>query len=443
MTRGILGPDAAEYYYPDSRGAAVSSTVEFYDPNGAPVTHWTPTASMTFKRIGLAAAKDRWGRIYAIGGETNTVERYDPEEPSPKWRQVASMTNSRAKFAATTDESGSIYVLGGDADPKNPTVEVYTPPDPGTGAARNDSGNLSKPGTWSTAKIPPLPEGRARNRFGAAAAQGPGPGGRVSLRLYIFGGCCEAGDPGFRKALNFVDSIDPAQPSAGWEAMTPMPSARLNVPVVRGIGSAPLLYAMGGDEGEYGLPSPRLQSYDPAADASPPFPAATIPGASTSVQVVHVKVAPYGPGTGTVVSDDGKLSCPPICEHDYVVRDKITFTAKAASGSGFATWDDRFYVADRCSGTQPTCSVTLDGSENDTPFDVYGTALVTPLFSGCSATPPNEFCVPGDKDALGSFDTYLPFGPDGVPAPRNAVVDKSGSVWFTYSKGFDNGYGPD
>jgi hypothetical protein len=63
-----------------------------------------------------------------------------------------------------------------------------------------------------------------------------------------------------------------------------------------------------------------------------------------------------GEGTGTVASDPEGIDCGLGCEADFKAGTEVTLTASAADGSIFDQW------AGACSGTDPTCRVTLSAS---------------------------------------------------------------------------------
>jgi hypothetical protein len=87
-------------------------------------------------RSGLGSGTDKLGRIYAIAGDTNpfgvgetdTVERFDPSNPSAGWVYGPSLNQKRFVGAYATADDGRIYVLGGWAGGFGPhlsSVEVY------------------------------------------------------------------------------------------------------------------------------------------------------------------------------------------------------------------------------------------------------------------------------------------------------------------------------
>ncbi|MFN2592972.1 MAG: hypothetical protein ABR532_09100, partial [Candidatus Dormibacteria bacterium] len=386
------------------------ATAEVLDPSATPA-HWTLLGSkLATSRVGLAAATDSLGRIYAIGGGSQSVERYDPTEtPVPSWHTVADMSVPRSGLAAVTTAGGLIYAVGGDTQN---TVEVYTPPAREAGPAAL--------GSWAPAGIPPLP----LSRRGFAAAAGVGADGRN--HMYVIGGCTTSAtacsqftDP----PVDWVDAVDLGDPSRGWKAMSPMPTARNALALASGLGTDKQFYAVAGQIGG-GRITGHVESYAPALDSAPP------PRPSATAALAMVDVRRVGSGSGSVVSDlpDRFIDCGVTCTHRYPIGSTVTLTATVAPGSGsaFAGWEGD------CSGTTgPVCHLTVQADH----YTYYGQGnypttgyAVGAGFSGCTAGSPDEFCVLGKAD---------PPGWPRVPAPQNAVVDGSGSTWFTYNSAPD------
>ncbi len=67
-----------------------------------------------------------------------------------------------------------------------------------------------------------------------------------------------------------------------------------------------------------------------------------------------------GTGAGTVTSSPAGISCGQTCSAGFDAGTTVTLTASAASGSSFAEWSGA------CSGTSPTCTVTLDAAKSVT-----------------------------------------------------------------------------
>ncbi len=143
----------------DSNGV-VRNTVERYDPN---TNTWSTITPMSTPRDGMAATTGPDGRIYAIGGSTlPTVEAFDPS--GQVWAPVAPMSTPRDLGAAATGADGRIYALAGIngwLTTPQASVEAY---DPGV------------PGNWEPAPSLALP------RYGLAAAIGR------NKRIYAIGG---------------------------------------------------------------------------------------------------------------------------------------------------------------------------------------------------------------------------------------------------------------
>ena len=71
-------------------------------------------------------------------------------------------------------------------------------------------------------------------------------------------------------------------------------------------------------------------------------------------------VSRSGTGSGTVTSSPGGINCGSDCGEDYLRTTVVTLTASAADGSGFAGWSGS------CSGSDSTCSVTMDQARSVT-----------------------------------------------------------------------------
>src|SRR6185369_15492752 len=78
-------------------------------------------------------------------------------------------------------------------------------------------------------------------------------------------------------------------------------------------------------------------------------------GLVKGVSQLTVNVA--GPGTGTVTSTPGGISCPGTCTANFQGNGQVTLTAAPGTGFGFGGWTGN------CTGTSTTCTVTLAGSD--------------------------------------------------------------------------------
>jgi N-acetylneuraminic acid mutarotase len=182
-----------------------SPTVTVSDTTVAGITRtrdsaqWSPAASMSSSRAGLAAAADAAGHIYALGGidrnsiTLNTVEVYD--SAAQTWSGVKSMQNPRRYLAGVATLDGRVFAIGGMDANRNllSTVEVYDP--------ASDS--------WSY--VAPMPAAI----LGMSAVVGK------DGRIYVFGGTNDANELG--RPTDSVLVYDPA--SNTWSTAAPMPTA--------------------------------------------------------------------------------------------------------------------------------------------------------------------------------------------------------------------------
>ena len=67
-----------------------------------------------------------------------------------------------------------------------------------------------------------------------------------------------------------------------------------------------------------------------------------------------------GSGKGSVASSPSGISCGTTCSADFAPNTQVTLTANAAANSSFAGWTGG------CSGTNPTCTVALNASQQVT-----------------------------------------------------------------------------
>jgi phospholipase C len=85
-----------------------------------------------------------------------------------------------------------------------------------------------------------------------------------------------------------------------------------------------------------------------------------------------------GSGTGTVTSSPAGINCPQTCNASFNTGTQVTLTATPATGSSFAGWGGA------CSGTSPTCVVTLSTSLSATANFNLGAPLLTVTLAGNS-----------------------------------------------------------
>lgn len=73
-----------------------------------------------------------------------------------------------------------------------------------------------------------------------------------------------------------------------------------------------------------------------------------------------LNVARSGDGAGTVTSSPGGIACGGTCAFGFLAGTKVTLTAAPADGSAFTGWTGD------CSGSSPTCTVSIDAARSVT-----------------------------------------------------------------------------
>ena len=202
--------------------AVPQSTLLRFDETAAPGSRWSILpASLQIARYDVAVASDQSGRIYAIGGTSessatlSSVERYDPGHPEVGWTSVVDLPFSRTDAMAVTDSTGKIYVAGGRDASDNVlgSVEVY---DPTSNSWSHFSDMLD-----------------ARTYFAAAIDS--------SDRIYAIGGWNSSG---------FLSSAERYDPVLGtWSYVDGLNSPRDVGVAIAGMDDA--IYAIGGWAGNY------------------------------------------------------------------------------------------------------------------------------------------------------------------------------------------------
>ena len=261
-------------------GKSSLATVEVYNPVA---NTWTPLeASLNTPRVGLAAATDLNGNLYAIAGENshvlNSVEVYDPSSSTLNWNPLAASLNTpRYLPAATTGMDGKIYVIGGSTTGAYKSavssVEVYDPANPGAG--------------WIT-----LSAMLNTARFGLAAVTGQ------DGKIYAIGGQNLHG-----ANLNSVEVYDPGASTPQWTMISnPLNSARYGLVAVNTPDGR--IFAVGGNS----LSS--FEAYRPIA----PTLQATLSGGQTgnsdwwiaAPSLILSATENWGPGiSGIIYSENG------------------------------------------------------------------------------------------------------------------------------------------
>jgi N-acetylneuraminic acid mutarotase len=179
---------------------------------------WSIATPLPDEALELSAAEGGDGRIYAMGGLNSSgtvianVYAYSPTTNA--WVQVAPLLTARFDTAAAAGSDGRIYVFGGSTSTTtlgSNILEIY---DPTTN-------------TWSTGA--PMPTAR----WGAAAATGS------NGDIYVFGGA----DPS-SNALTTVEAYNPTNNS--WTTKNSIPTAVYYAGAA--LGPSGSIYVVGGTE---------------------------------------------------------------------------------------------------------------------------------------------------------------------------------------------------
>jgi uncharacterized repeat protein (TIGR02543 family) len=158
-----------------------------------------------------------------------------------------------------------------------------------------------------------------------------------------------------------------------------------------------------------------------ATDPSPPTRTISV------VQGFTLTATTAGGGTGTVTSEDNRIACPGDCSEPYPVGTQVTLTAAATGTSTFSGWSGA------CSGTTPTCSVTMTADRQATatfnaaapPPPTLTTLTVSKSGNGTVVSGDGGITCPGD-----CAQSYVP----GTPVTLTATAGK-GAVFGAWSGG--------
>jgi hypothetical protein len=231
------------------------------------------------------------GRVLSVGG-TNKIPQgivdvwlFDPV--SEAWIRQPNTPLGRYYPTSTKLADGTVVTTAGtqlDGVTKNPTVELYTPPAPGTDVGTlkvvgpshitgyyprqwlmPDGNMLQVEGrksyrldtqTWQWTNLLGLPVG---NGAGSAGLMLPG-GPAGSSRVLMIGGLKSS------TGVTTTEKYDYSNPAAGWSYGNPMPTPRAHMNVVQvPDGSA---YGIGGNSsGLYNVGQFQTMKYDPANDS--------------------------------------------------------------------------------------------------------------------------------------------------------------------------------
>ncbi|MGI8426676.1 MAG: kelch repeat-containing protein, partial [Actinomycetota bacterium] len=254
-----------------------SSVVEAYDPSSK---KWSTLASMPAASSGFGAAKDIYGRIYAISesGDSNGLGLVNVYTPTTDlWEEgVPPPGGTRNGLAATTANDGRIYILGGSQKRfggRADAVEILTPAPPRTPLGGKCSAGRAvvqmSAQKWTSKTLEAFYDDRLggtlpRGFHAHSAAAG------LDGRIYALGEIEGRYDPRQYDVL-VAYTPSPQDPLSGtWERKASLPTDRRRPAMVTGRDGR--IYVMGGDDGsrtQVGTPSKAsrvVEAYDPCSD---------------------------------------------------------------------------------------------------------------------------------------------------------------------------------
>lgn len=241
-------------------------------PKYSPSTKtWTLVASPPYFGSGMAAARGGDGLIYAFGGCTtgyeiaSYIQQYDPQ--TGRWALMSNHYSTSPSqgpaigSGGTEGLDGRIYVIGG-------AKEGYCWGDFGPGR-EIASGVLYDPTTDSVTWIPDMPTARA----GLAVVT------LANGNIFAIGGDVRTGSANLFQSV--VESYDPSTNT--WSTKAPMPTPRFGLAAA--VGADGRIYAIGGYT--YGGITDTVEIYDPSTDSWTTGPSLQTPRAYLAAAVDH------------------------------------------------------------------------------------------------------------------------------------------------------------
>jgi len=341
----------AELYLPDS---------DFFNQPENPY--------MASERAGHTATFLSNGKVLIAGGYGDTgnihssAEIFDPTDPI-SFFVTGSMATERAGHTATLLPDGKVLVVGGwGPDVPLSSAELY---DPTTGIF-STTGSMATRRAGHTATL--LPNGK----------------------VLIAGG--------LNSAYSTLSSAELYDPDTGIFSTTG------SMTVARAEHTATLLFTgkvliVGGYNGNDGVLS-SAELYDPETGRFSP----NVPNNNPSYSLIITRA---GNGGGTVTSAPPGVDCGSICQATFTPGTEVTLQASASPGSYFTGWS-----GGGCSGTDPSCTVTLSANTNvDATFQLLSVSVVEDaagdlLLKNCDSANPSMYCSipPGVLSLPGYFD---------------------------------------
>ncbi len=379
---GELTFDENSNPYPVLDWLSKCSAAGIYDPG---TDSWSIGTSMPTPRYYVAVAELN-GEIWVIGGVeynktgvdeyskdvSSKVEIYDPEKNS--WRTGSPFPGVRTEHAATSLD-GKIYVSGG-------TTTGYSPegwPEARTLYCSSGHG-------WT--RLPDMPFRRRSHAM--AGYQG---------KLFILGGQRYIPDdpPDVSGIILTSNVIEFSPATNSYRSIEPMQEQKWYHDAVQANGT---IYTIGGKRA---VSSASADILDNTESGDVP----------TCSETVGLFVTLSGDGTGKVVSSPG-INCGTDCDEPFCSGTPVTITAVPETGSVLTQWTGE------CTGTDPSCTVEMNGEIHVAAVFSVDDTTVCPDCSGSAVSLTNMDFPPGmDCTCVGTVSITVG---SNVTIPGDATV---------------------
>jgi len=151
-------------------------------------------------------------------------------------------------------------------------------------------------------------------------------------------------------------------------------------------------------------------------------------GGSSSSFPGTTQLAVQVSGSGTVTSNPAGISCGQTCTASFNSGAQVTLTAAAAANSTFTSWGGA------CSGTKPTCTVTLSANQNVTATFTAVQAPPTLTVSNAGTGIGTVTSAPAGINCPGTCSSSFPSGTQ-VTLTATAAAGSSFAGWSVASCG--------
>lgn len=336
---------------------------------------WSVVANRNFgdRNYGSAVMFD--GKVLVMGGgdpPTSTAELIELNAASPTWQFVASMSVARRQLNSTLLPDGTVLVTGGTSgagfnDPTNAifTAELWDPANPGNGWKTLAATSTGYPRIYHSAAAL-LPDGRVLITGGNDQTVQ-----ELYSPPYLFKGT----RPTISSApsvINYAQSFSVQSPDAGAISKVTLirlssvthafnENQRLNTLTFKPSPNKGTLAITAPSSGNSAPPGHYLLFLVNGNGVPSLGKIVQLTAGSAANQVtLTVSKSGYQAAQATVTSSPAGISCGNACAASFNSGTALTLTAQASSNNVFAGWSGA------CSGTSPTCTVTMNASKGVT-----------------------------------------------------------------------------